>query len=159
MKKTAIFLFTLAVTSIFAVEIDVDGRFSNFRRNWSISSTRNGSAELIPVNGVNYVQISADDDKRGSIGILTAFGVPCRSGEMITVTVTVKGGHFEISLYEYGNKKVTGKQFQKFKASAEPQTYKAAFTVRESATDLVRVAFNVKRGASIVINDVKVSKK
>ena len=55
-----IFSFILAImltSTVFAVEVDVDGSFNDFKRQWSLSTTRNGTAEVIRLNGVNFVQL------------------------------------------------------------------------------------------------------
>ena len=118
------------------------------------------ACEIVPDQGVNYVQLSAEAGKRSSIGILTAGqGIQSKKGDVFTISVDVKGGPLEVSIIEYGSKKYLGATKQIFRATGKAGTRKVSFTVREPNTDSVRIAFKVKRGATAVISNVKVDMK
>ena len=155
-----IFSFILAVvltSAAFAVEMDVDGNFNNFKRQWSLSTTRNGTAEVVRLNGINFVHLASENDAKGQIAIYTARGISAKRGDKITVSADIKGAPMTISLAEYGKKKFIANQTKKFKKSNTRQTYNAEFTVSDPKTDLVRVSFKVVKGAVIVISNVKVN--
>ena len=158
MKKTVLFLLlTAAANCLIAAELYVDGKFSDFSRNWRISSRKIGSVEMVPVAGVNFVQLAAESTPRGKIGILTAGkGFSAAVGNKFTVSVDVKGGPLEVALFEYGNKKYTGSTRKDCPAVEKTVRQEVVFIVENADTDSVRFAFNVKKGASAVISNVKV---
>lgn len=162
MKKTAsFFLLAVAMNCLSAAELYIDGNFSDFARNWRTSSRKIGSVEVIPVNGVNYVQLAAEDGPRGKIGILTAGkkGFAAGAGSKFTVSVDVKGGPLEIALLEYGGKKYIGSSRKNCQASKKTVRREVVLVVENADTDSVRFAFNVKKGATAVISNVKVDMK
>ena len=159
MKKTA-FFFLLAVTMncLNAAELYIDGKFNDFDRNWRISSRKIGAVELVPVAGVNFVQLAAESTPRGKIGILTAGrdGFPAGAGSKFTVSVDVKGGPLEIALIEYSGKKYVTSTRKNCPAAKKTVRREVVFAVENADTDSVRFAFNVKKGATAVISNVKV---
>ena len=160
MKKLVLALFALIAVTLTAVELEIDGKFSDFSKTWRISSRKVGTVELVPDQGVNYVQLSAEAGKKSSIGILTAGqGIQSKKGDVFTISVDVKGGPLEVSIIEYGGKKYLGATKQIFRTTGKAGTRKVSFTVREPNTDSVRIAFKVKRGATAVISNVKVDMK
>lgn len=157
MKKFSFLLMALTMGSIFAAEINVDGKFDNFsKRSWALSTKRIGTAELVRENGVNIIQLASENSKKGQIGIYTAKGFAAVKGDKITISVDVKGGPLTISIIEYGNKKFLAQQVKKFKKSDNQQTYTVDFTIQNPQTDLARVSFKVIRGAVAAVSNVKV---
>ena len=157
MKNLSIMLAAMLISTVFAVELDVDGNFNNFKRQWSLSTTRNGTAEVIRVNGTNFVHLASENNAKGQIAIYTARGITAKCGDKISVSADIKGAPMTISLAEYGKKKFLANQVKLFKKSASQQTYKAEFTAANPKTDQVRVSFKVIKGAVIVISNVKVN--
>ena len=157
MKKIGIFLLAMTVNCLIAAELDIDGKFNDFARNWRTSSRKIGTVELVSVDGVNYVQLSAENNPRGKIGILTAGkGFPAQAGSKFTISVDVKGGPLEIAVSEYGNKKYLGSSRENCNATKKTAVQKASFTVKDKDTDSIRFAFNVKKGATAVLSNIKV---
>ena len=155
-----IFNFMLAIIlapAAFAAAVDVDGSFNDFKRRWSLSTTRNGTAEIIRMNGINFVHLASENDAKGQIAIYTAKGIAAKRGDKIVVSADIQGAPMMLSLMEYGKKKFIASRSKKFPKSAARQTYHAEFTVTDPNTDLVRVSFKVVKGAVIVISNVKVN--
>lgn len=156
MKIFSLILAVILASPVFAAEMDIDGSFNDFKRQWSLSTTRNGTAEVIRVNGTNFVHLASENDAKGQIAIYTARGISAKQGDKIAISAEIKGAPMTISLAEYGKKKFLANQTKQFKKSAARQTYNASFTVKDPKTDLVRVSFKVVKGAVIVISNVKV---
>ena len=158
MKKFSVILAILLSNTLFAGEVQIDGDFNDFSREWSLSSTRNGVVEAVRVNGVNYVQLASENNPKGQIGVYTARGIAARNGDKFTVSADIQGAPIIISLMEYGNKKFLASQDKRFKNSASKQHCTASFTVKNPKTDLVRISFKVVKGAVAVVSKVKVDK-
>ena len=156
MKRFLLGSVLAALAAAAAAEVDVDGNFRDFSRTWRISSRRNGTAELIPDKGKNFVHLSSADGPRGGIGVYTAGGIAAVRGDRISVAVDASGGPFEIALYEYCEKKYAGAVRKSFPKTQDRITRRVDFFVKNENTDTVRVAFSVRRGAAAVISDVKV---
>lgn len=156
MKKFSLLLTAMIISSIYAAEINIDGNFDNFNRSWAVSSKRLGTAELVRDNGVNFVQIASENNRRGQVGIYTARGIPAERGARISVSADVQGGPMMISVFEYGDRKFILHQDKKFEKSAAQQTYKADFTVEDPDTDIICISFGVRKGATAIISNVKV---
>ena len=157
MKIFSLMLAVMLASPGFAVEMDIDGNFNDFKHQWTLSTTRHGTAEVIRVNGTNFVHLASENDAKGQIAIYTARGIMAKRGDKIAVSADIKGAPMTISLAEYGKKKFIANQTKKFKKSNSQQTYNAEFTVSDPKTDLVRVSFKVVKGAVIVISNVKVN--
>ncbi|MBR2626107.1 MAG: hypothetical protein IKD23_06895 [Lentisphaeria bacterium] len=155
MKKLSIILSVMFGCNIFAAEVDVDGDFNNFKRSWALSTQRIGTAELIRENGVNFVQLASENNKKGQIGIYTARGIAAEKGDRISISADIKGGPVTISIIEYGNKKFLANQVKKFPQSDTRQNCSVAFTVENPKTDLIRVSFKVLKGAVATVSNVK----
>ena len=145
-----------AMSAVTAAEIDVDGGFRDFQRNWRLSSKRRGIAETVPDRGVNFVHLAADDGAAGDIGIYTAGSIDATRGCKIVVEAEVSGGPLEIAIYEYGAKKFVGAGRKSFPEKKSRRVLRGEFTVTGENTDRIRVAFRVRRGAAAVISGVKV---
>ena len=158
MKRLCIILTALLTAGISASEVYVDGAFDDFKRQWSLSTKRNGVVEVIRVNGVNFVQIASENNPQGQIGIYTARGIEAKCGDKFTVTANIKGAAVTISIMEYGNKKFLANQDKRGKSSADFQSCTANFTVSDPKTDLVRISFKAAKGAVAVVSNVKVDK-
>ncbi|MCI5778338.1 MAG: hypothetical protein MR051_00720 [Lentisphaeria bacterium] len=150
------FCAVLAVMGAAAAEIDVDGGFKDFQRNWRTSSKRRGIAEVVPDQGVNFVHLASDEGPSGHVGVYTAKGIDAVRGCKITIEAEVSGGPLEIALYEYAEKKFAGAGRKNFPVRKNRSVLRAEFTVTGEKTDQIRVAFRVRRGAAAVISGVKV---
>ena len=158
MKNLSIILTALVIAGVSAAEVYVGGMFDDFKRQWSLSTKRNGVVEVIRINGVNFVQLASENSPQGQIGIYTARGIAAKRGDKFTVTAEIKGAPVIISIMEYGNKKFLANQDIRGKSSAGFQSCTANFTVKNPKTDLVRISFKVAKGAVAVVAKVKVDK-
>ena len=158
MKKFCIAFSALLMAAVSAAEVYIDGEFNDFKRQWTLSTTRRGVVEVVRVNGVNYVQLASENNPKGQIGIYNGRGIAARCQDKITVSANIRGGMVTISIMEYGNKKFLGSQDKKFKPSASVQTCTAEFTVKNPKTDLVRISFKTVKGSVGVVSHVKVQK-
>ena len=158
MKKFCIAFSALLMAAVSAAEVYIDGEFNDFKRQWTLSTTRRGVVEVVRVGGVNYVQIASENNPKGQIGIYTGRGIAAKIQDKIAVSADIKGGMVIISIMEYGNKKFLGSQDIKFKPSASKQTFTAEFTVKNPKTDLVRISFKTVKGAVGVVSKVKAIK-
>ena len=156
MKTWSIISAALLLSSVFAVEIQVDGDFNDLKRHWSLSSTRNGVVEVIRLDAVNCVQLASECNPRGQIGIYTARGIAAKCGDKFTVSADIQGAPIIISIMEYGDKKFLASQDKRFENFSSRQNCTAAFTVSNPKTDLVRISFKVVKGAVAVVSRVKV---
>ena len=155
MKKIFIISAALIFAVVSAAEIYIDGEFNDFKRQWTVSTTRRGVVEAVRVGGVNYVQLASENNSRGQIGIYTGRGIAAKCQDKIAVSADISGGMVTISIMEYGNKKFLGSQDKKFKPSAEKRSCSAEFTVKNPKTDLVRISFKTAKGSVGVISNVK----
>lgn len=155
MKKFCTVFAVLLLAAVSAAEVYIDGEFNDFRRQWTVSTTRRGVVEAVRVGGVNYVQIASENNSKGQIGIYTGRGIAAGCQDKITVSADIRGGTVTLSIMEYGNKKFLGSQDKKFKPSAEKRSCSAEFTVKNPKTDLVRISFKTAKGAVGVISNVK----
>ena len=159
MEKFCITFAALFLATVYAAEVYIDGEFNDFKRQWTLSTTRRGVVEVVRVGGVNYVQIASENNPKGQIGIYTGRGIAAKCQDKITVSADIKGGMVILSIMEYGNKKFLGSQDVKFKPSASKQTCTAEFTVKNPKTDLIRISFKAVKGAVGVVSNVKAQKR
>ena len=159
MEKFCITFAALFLATVYAAEVYVDGEFNDFKRQWTLSTTRRGVVEVVRVGGVNYVQIASENNPKGQIGIYTGRGIAAKCQDKITVSADIKGGMVILSIMEYGNKKFLGSQDVRFKPSASKQTCTVEFTVKNPKTDLIRISFKAVKGAVGVVSNVKAQKR